>query len=163
MKTKNGQIMDKIFIPHDNEYYRDFYESQGKGSCGLSILAVIFRKSIKEILDGWKDYKGHAPVQELRRFLEINCLKIKKKNIIESYDILKSNNARAIFRIQWLGNKEGKFHGWDSWFEATSNTHYLYLENNYLFCNVDLWFPKENLYHYLGNNGIITSSLEIEE
>lgn len=153
--------MEDKFIPKDNEYYRKIYEPKGKGICGISVLAVLLKKSCREILEEIGDYKGYIGFRVLRKFLEKNNFKFKQKKGNCSKSIYITPNRKLICRVQWVGKDKGKYHGYTSWREATCNTHYIIIEDDFVFCNAEGWFEIKFLKKYL-EEGYITSYLEVE-
>ncbi len=151
-------------IPKDNEAYRQIYEPQGRGVCGISVLAVLFKTNLKNIFDELKyEYKGYFGVKEMRDFLDRKGIKTKQKRGNKGYEIPKDVKT-AMVRIQWKGKDGGDFHGYDSWYEASCHTHYILLIENYYFCNGSGFFKIEQLKDYLEEgDGYITSYLEIRK
>lgn len=127
--------MDKgLFEPEDNQKYRDIYEPQGKGICGIAALAVIQKCSITSILKKWGDYEGYAPNKKLRAFLEKEGYKVKmfRGNKRKDFPI---KEEMHLCRVQWVGQEGGKFHGYSNWHDATCNTHLIVIEGDMVYCN----------------------------
>lgn len=146
------------YEPEDNQTLRLQYESEGKGTCGPAVIAVITRKTVRSVLDDWGIYPGHATVKEMRRVLRKNHIIVRQKPGKRAKEF---KGDKAVLRIQWVGPGDvEQFHGHDSWHEATNNTHWLYVEDGMVFCNDAGWFPKSDLKKYL-RSGYITTYYEI--
>ncbi len=151
-------------IPNDLKEQREKYEKQGLGTCGPSILALLFNHPVEYIINHWyedeyKD-KGYANLTEMRR--ELNCftpnwVKIKRGNKSKELK-LPEGYWMAIARIQWEGD-------WGHWIEAQKHTHYVLIQawggENRIFCNSIGWFNQSQNKNYL-KKGHITSFLVID-
>jgi len=136
--------------------------------CGQSCLAVIEDRNMKEVFKDWINkfgWYGYSKYKDVKKYLEergyiVKRIKWAKLEIV-------NESSFYILRVQWLGNGEKKdkpYFGWSSWFEATSNTHFIVLKNDKVFCNDEGIFDYENLSQYLNkNDGLITSALEVRK
>ena len=152
-----------MFEPLDNQEYRDIYEPQGRGICGISCLAVICKCSCKEILGKWGDYRGFTPNRELRSFLEKEGYIIKVFRGNKRKDFPYFEDKIYLCRVQWLGDEGGEFHGYSNWHDATCNTHLIVVDGTKVYCNAQGWFNLELLPQYLGDEGYITSFFEVQK
>jgi hypothetical protein len=156
--------MIDLFVPVDNEAVKQGTAERGfYGVCGPSTIAVLTRKSIKEIVDVWAGgFKGYAPLKEVQATLEkLGYVSIRKKgNKGKEFPV--PTTDVAIVRIQWLKPDGTEYY----WKAQTPNTHYvLMLKHNgewWIFCNSALWFRKdsEKARNYL-RLGYISSYLEV--
>ncbi len=160
MKEDKGEDIMDLYEPKDNEYYKKIYEPQGNGVCGVAILAVLTRSSLKQILRIWKNYIGYTSHSELKRMLKILGYDYKQKQGHKGKTFPYLENKIHICRIQWVGKEGGKYHGYKSWHEACSNTHWILIEADMFYCNGDGWAELRWLPEYL-EEGYITSYLEI--
>ena len=151
------------FTPLDNPIYRHKYEAEGKGSCGVAVVAIILQKSCREVLEIWNSYKGFAPTKDIRRILKGFGYTLKQRNGKKSCDgKVFTDWFPLIVRIQWLSDGKGPYHTYDSWVEASCNTHLILVDGNYFYCNSEGWIPMKILPAYLKiNNGYITSFYEV--
>ena len=155
-------MADVIYIPADTDQFRDVYEQQGGGVCGISCLCVILHKTHEDLLKEWKDYPGYCNVKPLRAFLESKGYSVKQRNGKKGYNINLFPNSVALARIQWKGEDGGDFHGYKSFQEATMHTHFIVITERFFYCNAIGWLNRAKLYDYLKEgNGYITSYLEI--
>ncbi len=151
--------MKELLVPADNERYRKLYESTGRGVCGPAVMAVLLRKNIVSILAKLPDYKGYMPLRELQKhLLSVYGIKTKWKNNHKKKSF-PSLEKRAIARVQWVG-KEGKYHGYKYFTEASRHTHFILIDHDRYFCNNGEWSEMRWLPEYL-EAGYITSYLEI--
>ena len=170
-KTKNKKEsfefakMTKLYVPSDNILYRNIYEAHGGGTCGLACLAVLLRTTIKEMLRQYHDFHGFSDYKEVKRILVAHGYEIKQKGGKKATSLALPQGVVAIVRIQWLGKDNGKFHGYKFWIEANKNTHYIYVEGEYFYCNANGWNKLSELSTYLSAKpkGYITSYLEVRE
>ena len=151
------------FIPVDNNQQREEWESAGGGSCGPACIAVLIGLSVKEAIDKFPQYRGHASCKDMRTILISNGYEVKMKNGRRQNHIEIANNHVAIARIQWVGTEFGPYHGYKHWVKATMNTHYILINDFHFFCNDVGWLPLDKLQDYLKEGkGYITSYLEIK-
>ena len=167
MERLDGFEMIPYYTPWDNAKYRDFYESRDGGSCGLAVLAVLQKSPILDVKIKWeklikKEYEGFAKAKDIQNYLKSNGYVFKRKLGRRRTWFPGEKNKIYFLRIQWIGPDEGKFHGYNSWYEASCNTHYLFVKEQSVFCNQGLWFDKKDLKTYL-KKGYITSYLEIND
>ncbi len=159
-------MLVKSYIPYDNQRLTKKYIGEGKGICGISCLAIIEKRTIKNVLrdfDFKYKFKGYANVKQLRKYLENKGYKVKFINSDSYHNFSKLN---YIVRIQWLGEgkkQEQPFYGWGHWTEASSHTHFIMIMNNKFFCNEEnKWQSLPRLHRYLAEgHGIMTSYLEV--
>jgi len=136
---------NNFYIPEDNDELKKKYEPRF-GVCGISVIAVLEKKTVNEILFDWiTDYKGYAPMKEMKAMLQklgYNCkVKFGKKARVfptPSTDI-------AVIRIQFLDENGKEFF----WAEATLHSHYVLMQKIngewWIFCNGDAkWFAKDS-------------------
>jgi hypothetical protein len=152
--------MPNRYVPPDNQRLRDTFEANGGGICGVAVLAALKRTTVSDILQDWKDYPGHAPMKDMRRMLNKYGYNVVQRNGRKARNINLPPDTVAICRVQWLGGDGGSFHGYNSWVEASRNTHCILIEGSQVYCNVEGWFPKSKLPGYL-KEGYITSYLEV--
>ena len=153
--------MNPMFEPLDNKKYRNIYEPQGKGICGIATLAVILKCSIAHILKKWGDYEGYVLNGKLRTFLENEGYEVKmlRGNKRKDFPI---ENKLHLCRVQWIGQGGGRFHGYSNWHDASCHTHLIVIDKDMVYCNDEGWFEISRLPEYL-KKGYITSYLEICE
>ena len=156
------------YIPPDNQEQTQRFIEDGKGVCGISCLAVIEERKVKDSLkdfDSIFGFKGYANVRDLRKYLQEKGYKVKSVNKDGYKDFSK---GRYIARIQWIGQgkkREQPFYGWNHWTEASSHTHFIVIKEGMFFCNEEnKWQSLPRLHKYLAEgNGIMTSYLEVKE
>lgn len=152
----------ELKIPEDNEETRIHYELIDKGSCGPSVLAVITHEEVSTIIDNWDNYRGFAPVKEIRNELKKYGYETKFRQGGKSKEFPIPRTDLAIIRIQWLN--DGK--EWEAFMEATKHTHYVLMKRVlcawWIFCNESGWFKlrSEQARNYL-RNGYVSSYLEL--
>lgn len=167
--------MRKLFIPPDNDKFRNYFEAIGKGSCGPTVIAVILEKPVAEILGSWStpakkkiidetNYKGYAPTKEMRKELESRGYSVKQRRGNKSRTFPTPKTDLAIIRIQWTDN--GK--EWVSFMEAARHSHYVLLKKDFLtqrwwvFCNDRKWFETDSkTAKDIFKRGYVSSYLEI--
>ncbi len=150
------------YEPKDNEHYKKFYEPKGKGVCGVDVLAVLTKSSLKQILRIWKNYAGYTYLLELKIMLKklgYNYI-LKRGNKRKDFPYLE--NKINICRVQWVGKEGGKYHGYKCWHDACLKTHWILIEGDMFYCNDGGWSELRWLPEYL-ENGYITSYLEINK
>ncbi len=151
-------------IPLDNETAREKHNDM---CCGLACLSVIEEINIEKVLKNWKEmgmkFEGYCRYTHLKDYLKIKDYDVKqiRWNKLE----IVNPNSFYILRVQWLGNNlekiEKPFYGWSFWNEASANTHFIVLHKSKVFCNSEGIFDYDKLSDYLGDDGLITSALEI--
>jgi hypothetical protein len=158
--------MDDLFVPVDNEAAKQGKREKGfYGVCGPCTIAVLTRRSVKEIIDLWSGgYKGYGPLKEMQATLTklgFSTVRV-KGNKTRTFPI--PATRRAIVRIQWLKADGTEYY----WKAQTPNTHYILMYfwdgEWWIFCNDALWFRKDS---ETGRNylrlGYVSSYLEIRE
>ena len=149
-------------IPSDLHKERIKYEAKGGGTCGPSILALLFGHSVEYIITHWdKEYNGYATFGEMKNELALFSLaQVKRIGAKKSKKFkLPVGYWMAIARIQWEGD-------WGHWAEAQKHTHYVLIQawdaGSRIFCNSRGWFHYSEDKNYL-KNGHITSFLVIDD
>jgi hypothetical protein len=158
--------MDDLFVPPDNQATKQGKREKGfYGVCGPSTIAVLARRSVKEIIDLWPGgYKGYGPLKEMQAILAklgYSAVRVKgnKARVFPT-----PATRRAIVRIQWLKPDGTEYY----WKAQTPNTHYVLIYfwkgEWWIFCNEFLWFKKNSLQakDYL-KLGYVSSYLEIRK
>jgi len=152
-------------IPKFNEETRTLTKDM---CCGQSCLAVIESRDMKAVFKDWIDkfgWYGYSKYKDVKKYLEEKGYIVKRIK----WDKLEIVNKGCfyILRVQWIGKGEKQdkpYYGWSSWFEATSNTHFIVLKESKVFCNDAGIFNYEDLSQYLDkNDGLITSALEVRK
>ncbi len=151
-----------LYEPKDNQKYIDIYEPQGNGVCGVAILAVLTRTTLKNILKIWKNYIGYTSHSELKIMLRKLGYNYKQKQGHKSKTFLYLEDKINICRVQWIGKDGGKYHGYNCWHDACSNTHWILIQGDMFYCNGTGWAELRWLPEYL-EEGYITSYLEINK
>lgn len=154
----------KKFIPNDYKEQTEIHLEKG-GCCGQCCLAVIQRIKVKDVFDRWRlhdlEWKGYTSVKQLREYLSKEGYKAK---LISTKNKTDFKAPFYILRIQWLGSgkkQEKPFYGYDSWYEASANTHFIVKEGDNFFCNGSGWFNQIDSYLTTETKGIVTSMYEI--
>jgi hypothetical protein len=137
-----------FFIPPDNEAVKFQGNRKDKrffGVCGPSTIAVLTRKSVKEIIDVWAGgFKGYAPMKETQATLEKLGFSVIRINGDKAKQFPEPSTEYAIVRIQWLKEDGTEYY----WKAQTPNTHYVLMQKVngewWIFCNEFLWFKKES-------------------
>ncbi len=153
------------FIPKDNEYYRKIYEPQGNGVCGVALLAVLTKSTLKNVLRTWGGIGGY------RGYTGLSELKIMLKKLGFNFKLHRGNKAKNfklyedkthICRVQWLGKEGGEYHGYKCFHDACSQSHWILIIGDMFYCNSGGWSELRWLPEYL-ENGYITSYLEVSK
>lgn len=160
-------MLKQGYIPSDNDQLTKRFEAEGKGICGISCLAIIEKREVKNTLKDFDlmfGFKGYANVKELKEYLKRKGYIVKSINKKGYKDFSK---GCYIARIQWLGDglkQDQPFYGWGHWSEASAHTHFIVIKEGIFFCNGEnRWYTIPNLNKYLEESkGILTSYLEVK-
>ena len=139
-------MTEKMFVPADNDVLREKYEPR-YGVCGISVIAVLEKKTVSEILEDWiTDYRGYAPVKEMKKMLQKLGYKCSLKRGKKARKFPEPATDIAVIRIQFLDENGKEFF----WAEATLHSHYVLMQKVngkwWIFCNGDAkWFAKDSV------------------
>jgi len=156
--------MSVLYTPTDNDEMRDAYGTRF-GVCGPTVLAVLERATVKEIVDRWPNgYRGYAPMVDVKKLLGEFGWSYKFKSAHKSKEFPTPDTDLAIVRIQWLKDDGTEYF----WAEATLHTHYVLMARHegqwWVYCNGDGygWFLRDSPdgKDYL-DGGFVTSYLEL--
>ena len=129
--------MEEI-TPIDNDELRDSYQSRGFGTCGPAVVAVMFNRTVQDIIDNWSQlYRGFCSFKELQLELEKYGWKSER---VESWNkrvfMIPDGAEQAVCLIKW---KEK----YSKWPIAEKNTHFIILRKTdngvRVFCNSVGW------------------------
>ena len=164
-RVRLGEIMEKLFIPPDNETAKQGRRNKGFfGVCGPSTIAVLSHKNVKEIINVWAGgFKGYSPMKEVQATLEkLGYTTSVRKKGNKAKEFPNPTTDTAIVRVQWLKEDGTEFY----WAAQTPNTHYVLMQKHngewWIFCNEYLWFKRnsEEAREYL-KLGYVSSYFEI--
>lgn len=164
---------EELFEPLDNDKFRNYFEAVSAGTCGPTVIAVMTKRPVAEILASWftpakkkfldaTNFKGYAPLKEMIVELERYGFKVIRRRGNKSKEFPNPMTDLAVVRIQWLKDDGKEFF----WAEATKHSHYVLMKKLggvwWVYCNGKGWFEKDSKKRkkYL-KRGYVSSYLEI--